>query len=46
MVLCVFDVEINNLNDISSPTGFAYIDLDNSQYPDESDICLVCGSLW
>ena len=45
MVLCFFDVEINNLNDISSLTGYACIDSDNSQYPDKSDICLVCDSL-
>ena len=41
----VFYAEISDLNDISSPTGHECTDLDNSQYPDKSDICLVCDSL-
>lgn len=41
MWFCVFfDVEINNLNDISSSTGHECTDLDNSQYPDKSDTCI------
>ena len=40
VVLCFFDVEINNLNDISSSTGHECTDLDNSQYPDKSDTCI------
>lgn len=46
MWFCVFfDVEINNLNDISSPTEHECTDLDNLQYLDKSDICLECDSL-